>query len=383
LEKKKVEIKPNYIKDKMFIFVKSFIENPEFNSQTKEILKTKPSSFGSSFKLSDKFIKGMMKTGIDKEVLQFSQFKETQSLTKNNGTKKKKVRIPNLDDANYAGTSKSQKCKLFLTEGLSASNYALNGLSKIGRDYFGIFPLKGKLLNVREQSITKINNNEEINYLKEIIGLKHGYKYTNLTELRYGGIICLTDQDLDGYHIKALITNMIHTFWPELIDLGFVCAFSTPIVKTSKGNRVNEFFTITEFENWKNITNITGWNIKYFKGLGTSTSKEAKDSFVNFENKLITYIQTDDTEKDINLGFNKNLADDRKEWLLNYDKQEIIEQKETSIPISDMIHKELKHFSYYDIHRSIPSLIDGLKPTQRKILYTGFNYIANIMCNAN
>ena len=377
LEKKKVEVKSSYIKDNMLIFVKSFIENPEFNSQTKEILKTKSSSFGSKFEMSDKFSKGIMKIGILENVLNFSKFKEEQSMNKNNGSKKKKVKIPNLDDANFAGTTKSQDCKLFLTEGLSASNYALNGLSKIGRDYFGVFPLKGKLLNVRDQSPTKINANDEITNLKEIIGLKHGYKYTSLSELRYGGIIILTDQDLDGFHIRGLITNMIHVFWPELIDLGFICSFSTPIVKVSKGNQIKEFFTITEFENWKENINISGWNIKYFKGLGTSTSKEAKDSFNEFYKKLITYIQTKKTDEDINLGFNKKLANKRKEWLLNYNKQEIITQQEKEIPISDMIHKELKHFSYYDIHRSIPSLIDGLKPTQRKILYTGFKYIPN------
>lgn len=380
LEKKKVDVKNSYIKDNMFIFVKSFIENPEFNSQTKEILKTKPSSFGSKFEMNDKFIKNIMKTGILENVLSFSKFKETQSLNKNNGSKKRKVRIPNLDDAKYAGTVKSDKCKLFLTEGLSASTYAIAGLSKIGKDYYGVFSLKGKLLNVREQSPTKINNNDEISNIKEIIGLKHNHKYTSLTELRYGGIIILTDADVDGYHIKSLIVNMIHTFWPELIDLGFICSFSTNIVRATKRNEIKEFFTLSEFNQWKDNlsdTEVNSWSIKYFKGLGTSTAKEAKASFNNFNNKLITYTQSENTDKDINLGFNKKLANDRKDWLLNYDKDEIITQKEKIVSISDMIHKELKHFSYYDIYRSIPSLIDGMKPTQRKIIYTGMKYISN------
>jgi len=361
----------------MFIFVKAFIENPEFNSQTKEILKTKQSSFGSTFNITDKFLKGMMKTGIDKEVLEFSQFKEIQNLKKNNGSKKKRVKIPNLDDAEWAGTGKSEQCKLFLTEGLSASTYAIAGLSKIGRQKYGVFPLKGKLLNVRDQSSTKINNNEEITHLKEIIGLKHGHKYLSLSDLRYGGIILLTDSDVDGSHITGLIINMISTFWPELIELGFICSFATSIVKATKRNEVLEFFTLTEFENWKENNNIKGWSFKYYKGLGTSTSKDAKNSFTDFCEKLITYIADVDIEKNINLGFNKKLADDRKKWLLNYDKQNIITQKEKQIPVSDFINKELIHFSYYDTQRSIPSIVDGLKPTQRKILHTGFEYIAS------
>lgn len=377
LEKKKVDTKLSYIKDNMFIFVKSFIENPEFNSQTKEILKTKTSSFGSKFNMSEKFIKNLMKTGILENVMNFSKFKEQQSLTKNNGSKKRIVKIPNLDDAKYAGTAKSIKCKLFLTEGLSASTYATAGMSKIGRDYYGSFPLRGKLLNVRDQSPKKINDNEEITNIKEIVGLKHGYKYTTLSELRYGGIIILTDADVDGAHIKGLIINMIHTFWPELIELGFICSFATPIIKATKGSKNIEFFTIQEFEEWQKKNN--GWNIKYFKGLGTSTSKEAKESFNNFDNKLITYINNKHTDKHINLGFNKKLANERKEWLLHYDKNDIINQKNKLISISDVINKELKHFSYYDIHRSIPSLIDGLKPTQRKIIYTGMKYIPNNM----
>lgn len=376
LSKKKLKVKNSYVKDKMFIFVKSFIENPSFNSQTKEFMTTRPNNFGSLWDINKKFSNGLNKLGIIEEVTSFAQFKEKKELNKTDGKVKKRLYgIPKLEDANWAGTKNSEKTRLILTEGDSAKTFAISGLSKIGRDRYGVFPLKGKLLNVKDQSCDKILKNTEITYLKQILGLKQDYKYKSLDETRYGGIIILTDQDVDGSHIKGLVMNLFHTFWPELLKLGFVKSLITPIVKAFKGKEELSFYTLTDYENWKN-KNLTGWKTKYYKGLGTSKSDEARKAFEDIEKKLITYNWNKDEDNDaLNLGFAKELADKRKEWLLNYDRQNILKNTEKNISISDFINKDLIHFSNYDNHRSIPSVIDGLKPTQRKILYTGLNYL--------
>jgi len=376
LQKKKLKVKNSYVKDKMFIFVKSFIENPSFNSQTKEFMTTRPNNFGSKWEMTKKFSKGLENIGIIEEVTSFAQFKEKKELTKTDGkVKKRLIGIPKLDDANWAGTKKSEKCRLILTEGDSAKAFAMSGLSKIGRDKYGVFPLKGKLLNVKDQSNDKILKNQEITYLKQILGLKQGYKYNSLDETRYGGIIILTDQDVDGSHIKGLVMNMFHTFWPELLKLGFVKSLITPIIKAFKGKEELSFYTLTDYENWKK-TNPKNWKIKYYKGLGTSNAKEAKEAMNDIEKKLVTYTwNKEDDNNALNLGFKKDLADERKKWLLKYDREKIINQKNKNIPIADFINKDLIHFSNYDNHRSIPSIIDGLKPTQRKILYTGLKYL--------
>ena len=206
----------------VFVFVKSFIENPTFNSQTKEFMTTRPNKFGSTWDITKKFSSGMTKLGIMEEVTNFAEYKDNKQLKKTDGKVKKKIYIDKLEDANFAGTKKSILTRLILTEGDSAKAFAMSGISKIGRDKYGVFPLKGKLLNVKDQSNNKILNNKEISNLKQILGLKQGYKYTNLTETRYGGIIILTDQDSDGSHIKGLVMNLFHTFWPELLKLGFV-----------------------------------------------------------------------------------------------------------------------------------------------------------------
>ena len=91
-------------------------------------------------------------------------------MKKTDGKKKKNlVGIPKLEDANFAGTKKSATCKLILTEGDSAKAFALSGLSIIGRNEYGIFPLKGKLLNVRNATTAQILKNEELNNLKKIL----------------------------------------------------------------------------------------------------------------------------------------------------------------------------------------------------------------------
>ena len=782
--KKKVDVKKSYIKDKMCIFVKSFIENPTFNSQTKETMNTRSSKFGSVYNLTKKFTNGLNKMGIIEEVLSFARFKEEKNLEKTDGKIKRRITgIPKLEDANWAGTKKSVDCKLILTEGDSAKTFAMSGISKIGRDQYGIFPLKGKLLNVKDQSTDKILNNIEINNLKKILGLKQNHKYTSLDELRYGGIIILTDQDsvtgdtplllkngntieikniedlttefnyqennisgkeygktdyqvwtetgwtnikhimrhkttkkiyrvlthtgcvdvtedhsllnknaekikpteckignellhsfplleenkviipdnfeklsvrdlwkyaseigiqyyeskkkvellkllneyknrstikltndveidvdeawvmgffladgscgiyewkyqnkpknrpkeyifnktsyswhldntdisllekskeilekiygdifnlvetkshennkkmfrlilnggmktkhiiekyrklmyykkdkfihpillnntkqvreqiyegyyqgdglhysdrtnqfdvnskitsqclyflckslgynvsinhqikkqkiysflahkgksqknpiaikkiiqlptteqyvydletenhhfqagvgkmivsnTDGSHIKGLVMNLFHTFWPELLELGFVKSLITPIVKAfeKKGTKsVILFYNLTDFENWKQTIDLTKWTTKYYKGLGTSNAKEAKESLENIEKKIVTYTWDDSSNKSLDLGFKKDRSDMRKKWLLAFNKNEVLDQKIKRVTITDFINKELIFFSNYDIHRSIPSLVDGLKPTQRKILYTGLNYLKN------
>lgn len=92
-----------------------------------------------------------------------AKFKEKQALKRTGGTKKAKVTgIAKLDDANFAGGAKSRDCTLILTEGDSAKSLAMSGISVVGRDYYGVFPLKGKPLNVRDAKLTQVMNNEEI-----------------------------------------------------------------------------------------------------------------------------------------------------------------------------------------------------------------------------
>jgi len=377
--KKKIEnIKTSYIKDKLCIFVKSTIVNPNFSSQTKEFLTTPVKDFGCKVEVSDAFITKIYKTsGIVEEIISFTKYKNDRELQKTSTTsvrRQTKLFITNLDDAHNAGTSKSKNCTLILTEGLSAKTFAQSGVSVIGRDNYGIFPLKGKLLNVREATQKQLLENEEINNLKQIIGLQHGKKYSSVDSLRYGRICILTDQDYDGSHIKGLIVNLFHTWWRELLDIpDFIVSMKTPIVKISKGKESKSFYTIKDYKDWEaSINNPKTYNIKYYKGLGTSTANDAKDIFKAMKNNIIRYLSPNkiETDKAIILAFEKKQSDARKDWLLNYNFEMTLDQAENDVTYSELINKELIHFSMYDVIRSIPCICDGLKPSQRKVIHT-------------
>ena len=392
VKRKKLDLKQAHIKDNIFVFVRSIIENPSFDSQIKEYLTTPATKFGSKYDSSEKFIEKLTKTSLIERAMKLNDFKDNLSLQKMSGKKTTAIRgIDKLDDANKAGTGESLKCTLILTEGDSAKALAIAGLSVVGRDHFGVFPLRGKLLNVRDILDKKVIENAEINSLVKIMGLKFGGKKKVLDEsikdLRYGRIMIFTDADVDGSHIKGLLINLFATFWPELLEIpGFIISLATPILKVKKNKDVKEFYTMTEFNTWKDtIENLKSWDIKYYKGLGTSTSEEAKGYFTDFENKKIMYCLPEEpsveqtTEKEefqpfekIELAFDKKRAEDRKMWLKAYNKDLIIEQTQKTVFYDEFIDKELIHFSDYDCKRSIPSMCDGLKPSLRKILYSCF-----------
>tara|TARA_R110002074_G_scaffold35018_3_gene95831 strand:- start:2098 stop:5442 length:3345 start_codon:yes stop_codon:yes gene_type:complete len=371
-KKHKKSIPDNYIKNHLKLFINCTIEDPSFDSQSKEILITTHTKFGSKPIISDKCIKNICeKLDIVTKVLSFTEFKENKQLKKNDGKKKNKINVDKLDDANWAGTSKSDQTILILTEGDSAKTMAISGLSVVGRNEYGVFPLRGKVLNVKEASLKQMNENNELNNLIKIIGLEHQKEYENTNSLRYGKIMIMTDQDHDGSHIKALIILIFETLWPSLLKLNYITSMITPIVKVSKGSIVHSFYTLKEYNDWKsNTSNSNKWNVKYYKGLGTSTSNEAKEYFKNIN--CIQYNYNENTEEKINLAFKKDLADERKKWLYKYDENLILDNIQSSVGIDEFIDKELIHFSNSDTKRSIGSVCDGLKPSQRKILFSCF-----------
>ncbi|KAH8741791.1 hypothetical protein FG386_001365 [Cryptosporidium ryanae] len=382
-----IDIKNHHVKSHIWIFVKCLIVNPSFDSQTKETLTTKTSKYGSTFTLSDKTINSVIKSSIIENVLMWAQMKQNIELKKKmksgqkNTVTSRLLGIPKLEDANEAGGPNSKKCTLILTEGDSAKTSCLAGLSIVGRDYFGVFPLRGKLLNVREASFKQQINNLEIQNILKILGLGIGQKYENgPVNLRYGSLMLMTDQDHDGSHIKGLIINLIHYYWPSLVHYrGFLKQFVTPIVKAKKNNIELSFFTLYEYELWRkeNAGNLNGWKFKYYKGLGTSTDIEFKEYFTNIENHSIEFFwNNEDDDEAIDMAFSKKRTEDRKQWIESYKDGNYIDYSVNNqcrnLRYYDFINKELVLFSRYDTIRSIPNLLDGLKPGQRKVLFAAF-----------
>jgi DNA topoisomerase-2 len=373
---KGVELKATHVKNHICLFVNALIENPAFDSQTKDNLTTRPKAFGSECKLSDKFLKQIEKSGVVENILSWAKFKQNAELRRKGGAKKTKLTgITKLDDANFAGGAKGGDCTLILTEGDSAKALAISGLSVVGRDYYGVFPLKGKLLNVREAGHAQIMKNEEIQNITKILGLRHGEKYDSVKQLRYGHLMIMADQDHDGSHIKGLLINFIHHFWPSLLQIdGFMQQFITPIVKCSKGKKVETFYTVPEYDHWKEGNNEgQGWKVKYYKGLGTSTAAEAKEYFTDMDTSKIDFSYSDQAcDEAIDLAFSKKQVDARKRWLTEFKPGTHIDYDVETMQYQEFVHKELVLFSVADNARSIPCVIDGFKPSQRKVLFSCF-----------
>ena len=376
-EKKKIDVRDSFIKDNLMLFVNSLIVNPSFDSQTKETLTTNAKDFGSKFEIESDFINNLAKSGIVERAMAQTQYQESQKLTKTDGKKIKRILdIEKLEDARLAGTKNGSKCSLIFTEGDSAKATAVTGLSSLenGRDFYGIFPFRGKLLNTRDKSDVVIAGNKEICNIKRILGLQEGQNYLNTSKLRYGRIIIMTDQDVDGSHIKGLLINYISSKFPSLLQIdGFITSILTPIVKTwkkGKKDKANQFYSLPEYESWLNNNNDGyGYQTKYYKGLGTSTPEEARSYFKDF--KLVVYHWDDLSNESIDKAFNKDRTDDRKDWLLNFNDQ-ILDLGQLSVTFTDFINCDLIQFSMEDNHRSLPHLMDGVKPSQRKILYCSF-----------
>jgi DNA topoisomerase-2 len=378
--KKKVDVKPATIKEQLTLFLRCDVENPAFSSQTKDELTTTSANFGSACTVSDEFVEKVAKMGVMEAACALTEVKEAKAAKKTDGAKTRTIRgIPKLIDANFAGTEKSGQCTIIFCEGDSAKAGIVSGLSKEDRNTIGVYPVKGKFMNVRGEAVKRIAENTEIAEIKRILGLENGREYTAedvAKRLRYGKVLFMTDQDLDGSHIKGLGINLFQSEWPTLTHIpGFIGFMNTPILKARKGQQERVFYNEGEFEAWKSggagAIDVSTWNIKYYKGLGTSTGREFKEYFEH--KKIVDFAYTgEQSDNAIDLVFNKKRADDRKEWLSTYNRADHLDTSHAHVSYEDFMTREMKHFSVYDNQRSIANAMDGLKISLRKILFAAF-----------
>lgn len=361
------------LRQHFMIFVCAWIPNPEFSSQSKTKLLSPPLPFS----LETKHISHIMKWSFVQKVNDLIKAKQLLTLRKTEKKSRQFKQIDGLDPANLAGKH-SQDCTLILCEGLSAKTYATKGIAhgwnhKKGRDYFGIYPLRGKLLNVRNASLKSISQNKEIADIIQTLNLKHQVDYSqpeNLQTLRYGRVLIITDADEDGHHICSLILNLFHSLFPSLFTVEFFYLMMTPVAKIFHGSQVFNYYN--DFEYQRALDSFVKSNkkirVKYFKGLGTNTDDEISSTFGQ---KVVALTHDEDTAFYMNKLFHKNFSNERKEWLTTFDP----DRYDTPIdkyPISKYFCQDLIKFSIGDCRRNIPCIFDGLKVSQRKILFSVF-----------
>lgn len=381
-KKKGHSLKASHFRNHIFIFINCLIDNPAFNSQTKEQLTTKMSAFGSKCVLSDAFLKKVKASEAIQNIMDFADKKADKLLAKSDGNKRSRISNDKLIDANWAGSKRGHECTLILTEGDSARGLAVAGRAVLDPDRIGVFPLRGKMLNVRDASLDQIMKNKEIENIKKILGLKHKQDYRDTKGLRYGHLMIMADQDLDGSHIKGLLINFLEVQFPSLLRVeDFFQEFITPVVKVWQGNNpkkpqnLKTFFNLPQYETWKDNhkSEIRKWKYKYLKGLGSSSNEDAQIYFKDLDRHLKKFeiLQPEESQL-FELAFSKKKADARKEWLGNFVPGTYLDVTAHRKSYTDFVHKELILFSMADNMRSIPSMIDGLKPGQRKVIYAAF-----------
>ena len=367
----KLKVTLREVKPLFRFLVVSTVVNPEFNSQEKNLLEMPNVKVDTITALiTNKLLKFTDSDGRSFSSIIKSQIDDKEKKVLAKSTSTKSLAIEGYDRANYSGTSKSSECVLVVCEGLSAKTFAVAGIDKgmygkRGRNYFGIYPLRGKLLNTRNASTTSISKNTVITNLVRILGLDFS-KPKNVSKLAYGKLCMLTDADVDGIHIEGLVLNFIHSMFPSLLKSGFVISMKTPIFKTIVGKR--ETFYYDE----RSLKPTTTGKIKYYKGLGTTKPEDVKEIFGS---KILEFVTDECTDDSFETAFNKSKTTERKIWIEKYNpnssRKTLDDEKEPVVQYSITTHlnKELVKFFFDDCARTLPSVFDGLKESQRKVIY--------------
>ena len=359
------------------IFVVATVVRPEFNGQNKDKLESP--MVPSSIKAAQ--INAINKWSVMDSIEDIIRSKEMMVLKKAERGKKKNVKVEGLDPANNAGGKYSSECCLFICEGLSAKTYVVAGINtgvygKQGRDWLGILAISGKVLNCRNAAPTSIAANKVVMSFIQTTGLRYDVDYTNednFKTLSYGKVVLIADSDVDGLHIEALLMNLIHSLFPSLLNRKetYISSMKTPIARVFiPKSKDLLFYDETRFN--KYISEQTKKvNAKYYKGLGTTREEDIPDTFGL---KMVEYINDKDVLVNMNKVFHKKHSDDRKKWLEDYNPLNnpfsLDDQPNScNMTISNFLNYEMIKFSHADCARSIPNGIDGMKESQRKILY--------------
>lgn len=356
------------VKKKLRLLIVARVQNPTFESQEKNCLE------GPSIKIpeisaleTNKILKLKNLSGVSvgEGLKSFEEEKKIKILAKT--IKTKSLAIEGYDKANFASSAKASQCILIVCEGLSAKTFAVAGIEtgmfgKRGRNYFGIFPLRGKLLNVRNASTESISKNSVITSLIKILGL-NCENPKNFDKLAYGKCCILTDADVDGIHIEGLLLNFFHSMFPGLLTRNFVVSMKTPILTVVNANKTKFFYDES--------SEIGKGQVKYIKGLGTTKSKDVCEIFGK---KILEFATDEKTDESFRKSFDKAETAERKRWIENRGKNPLKSlDKETEQvikrPISQHLDFELIKFFIDDCARTLPSVFDGQKESQRKILY--------------
>jgi topoisomerase-4 subunit B len=297
MSKKAANITTDDVMSSIGALVSVFIKSPEFQGQTKDRLSNSEASklvenavrdpfdhwLASSPKDATKLLEWAIQNSEDRLKRRKARDVKRKSATK-------KLRLPGkLSDCSRKG---SEDTELFIVEGDSAGGSAKQARN---RETQAILPLKGKILNVESATMDKIQRNAEISDLCIALGVGLGKKF-ELDDLRYERVVIMTDADVDGAHIAALLITFFYRYTPGLIDAGRLYMAMPPLYKLTQGSKI-AYAIDDEHKDELLATEFTGRGkveLGRFKGLGEMMASQLKDTTMNPKTRKMIRITIDD-----------------------------------------------------------------------------------------
>lgn len=386
-KKAKMEINKHIMENISMIIICRLL-CPKYKSQTKDkVVSPVPNVSLTTPDEEEYNINKIYKWNGVKAVIDIVKAKLNLLLKKNDGSKNEYLSDVEIIDAKYvAHPQYAIECSLYVTEGKSARNFPLKG--ECG-DYDGAMAIQGKFQNVGICDAETYDKNPEIIAIKKALGLKEGMDYSEpeneddpdpINTLRYGKhVIILSDQDIDGMHIRGLLLNFFMKRFPSLLKRKnpYVLIMETPLYKVKYHGRTLPFYSKKEYEDWVNGVSVPLYEgedrtkivAQRFKGLGSSTDD---DIIETRKYKRVVAPRWDaKAEQFMSIAFDEGNEDERKKWLLSWDSTNGVGihcNKYPNDSISHFVTGPLCEFTWNNTGRTIPRLDDGLKKGQRKIL---------------
>lgn len=309
-KKTKIDVKPSEIKNNITVLLDCNINNPRYNSQTKEKLITQPKDFGSQFTLDEKFIKKLLSSSVIDNIIECIMRKKELDDIKDLENKAKSFKSKGFHDIpkyRPATNKNRDNCIIFVLEGDSAAKplYAAAD-PKI----HGIFALKGKPENCYAKKLTDVVSEEFMN-LSRILNLS--ITKPDYTNMRYSKVVLACDSDSDGMHIISLLILLIKKFWQPLLDERKVEIFQTPSVIVKYKNKNYNFVYESDYDEF--VKDKSGYTTKYCKGLGGHDTKTFKTFLDDPDSYVLVDYDPDRDDDLLGLAFDPKRADDRKLWV--------------------------------------------------------------------
>lgn len=372
-----VHITPAFLRKHTIIVATVLVDNERFTDQTKRTLDTPVKDYGWKWgDVGDAFTSALGRAPFIERAVELAKQKELLDAAKTTkATKKNAPTDSKYEPAQKKGTPQST---LIVCEGDSAANLVRSGLSVIGRKHYGLYPLRGKFLNVRGVKPGDIVQNKEAMTLLRILGIQMGVEYDDqmVRKLPYQRLMVMADQDVDGAHIAGLVYNFVDVVAPSLLAKHsfFMYRFATSLIRVSVDKTQIGFYSQTEYDNWVTERRAQGLGIgtcKYFKGLGTSSASQAKEYFRNLSDNIIVMRHSgEECANALDMAFSKKRADHRKEFLTSCDPKAYVDYKLSMTTVSTFVTSELlPQYALASLVRAIPSVVDGFKEAHRKCLY--------------